>query len=484
MPARGSARTSWRISIAAAGSSPSTPTTCGSSLIRDGKGIWSDLDCVFQRPLETPAGAADVPLRLAEREPPQQRDPVGSPGVRARHPLLGRDLDGADPSALGDRTHPGQAPPRTADRQAHPVPPGAPGDRPARPHLLRAQAPPGGPCPGAGGVLSPRRRRCPPPDRGGRPGGPRAHRARDGLGACLARQALVDRPGRVPRRPPPGSASRPGASASDRPDTRSLEMSMRRVLFICATPVAFGLDTPPEIGLGGIESTNIALSRALARRGWAVTLATRRSGTVERDGVRNIPLGEAAGCEADAVVTSNDPRPLRAHPGRRGIVWVHNPLNVEKSVRKGYLLPFLSLRPEAVFVGTLAARIMSPLYPFRRRHVDPARRLARLPDARADAGPEPGLRLRLPAPARPGSDAAALARAPHPDRLGREAPRLRIRTARLARRCADRWCSILAVGPPPWRRSTALRGPWSAPAPPTRPSASRRQRPRPWGCRW
>ncbi|WP_146056460.1 hypothetical protein [Methylobacterium sp. V23] len=28
------------------------------SLIRDGKGIWSDLDCVFQRPLETPAGAA------------------------------------------------------------------------------------------------------------------------------------------------------------------------------------------------------------------------------------------------------------------------------------------------------------------------------------------------------------------------------------------------------------------------------------------
>jgi glycosyltransferase involved in cell wall biosynthesis len=148
-------------------------------------------------------------------------------------------------------------------------------------------------------------------------------------------------------------------------------MSMRRVLFICATPVAFGLDTPPEIGLGGIESTNIALSRALARRGWAVTLATRRSGTVERDGVRNIPLGEAAGCEADAVVTSNDPRPLRAHPGRRGIVWVHNPLNVEKSVRKGYLLPFLSLRPEAVFVGTLAARIMSPLYPFRRRHVVP-----------------------------------------------------------------------------------------------------------------
>lgn len=146
---------------------------------------------------------------------------------------------------------------------------------------------------------------------------------------------------------------------------------MRRILFICATPVAFGLDTPAEVGLGGIESTNIALAEALARRGWAVTLATRRIGTVVRDGIRNIPLEAAADCAADAIVTSNDPRPLRAFPGRRGIVWVHNPLNVEKSIRKGYLRPFLALRPEAVFVGSLAARTMSPLYPFRRRHVIP-----------------------------------------------------------------------------------------------------------------
>ena len=81
---------------------------------------------------------------------------------------------------------------------------------------------------------------------------------------------------------------------------------MRRILFICATPVAFGLDTPAEVGLGGIESTNIALAEALARRGWAVTLATRRIGTVVRDGIRNIPLEAAADCAADAIVTSND----------------------------------------------------------------------------------------------------------------------------------------------------------------------------------
>ena len=146
---------------------------------------------------------------------------------------------------------------------------------------------------------------------------------------------------------------------------------MRRITFICATRVAFGLDSPATIGLGGIESTNIALARALARRGHAVTLATRREGTVEGDGVVNVPLGEAARHGADAVISSNDSRPLLGFPNARRIVWVHNPITLEKSLRKGYYLPLLRLRPEAVFVGTLAAAALSRPFAYRRRHVIP-----------------------------------------------------------------------------------------------------------------
>lgn len=146
---------------------------------------------------------------------------------------------------------------------------------------------------------------------------------------------------------------------------------MRRITFICATRVAFGIDTPAAIGLGGIESTNIALARALARRGCAVVLATRRTGTVERDGILNIPLAEAARHGADAVISSNDSRPLLGFPGARRIVWVHNPINLEKALRKGYFLPLLRMRPEAVFVGTLAAATLSRVFVYRRRRVIP-----------------------------------------------------------------------------------------------------------------
>lgn len=146
---------------------------------------------------------------------------------------------------------------------------------------------------------------------------------------------------------------------------------MRRVTFICPTRVAFGIDTPASVGLGGIESTNLALAQALARRGWAVTLATRRIGIVERNGIRNVPLAEAARHPADAVVSSNDPRPLRDHPGARRIVWVHNPVTVEKGIRKRILLPVLAMRPDAVFVGSLAAAAMAPVFAYRRRRVIP-----------------------------------------------------------------------------------------------------------------
>ena len=146
---------------------------------------------------------------------------------------------------------------------------------------------------------------------------------------------------------------------------------MRRVTFICATPAEFGIDTPRSVGLGGIESTNLSLARALARRGFAVVLATRRTGTVERDGVLNVPLDAALQYPTDHVVSSNDPRPLLGARDARRFLWVHNPLSLRQALRRGYLAPLLALRPEAVFVGSLAARGMSRLFPYRRRRVIP-----------------------------------------------------------------------------------------------------------------
>ncbi|GEP10962.1 glycosyltransferase family 4 protein [Methylobacterium gnaphalii] len=144
------------------------------------------------------------------------------------------------------------------------------------------------------------------------------------------------------------------------------------ILFICPTRARFDLATPASEGLGGIESTNIELCRALVRRGHAVTLLTHTERAVEADGVVNRPLKELRNIRADVAVSSNDPRLLEGLAGDpRTVLWMHNPLPVEKALRRGYVLPILRLAPDAVFVGEVAERAASRLYRFRSRMVIP-----------------------------------------------------------------------------------------------------------------
>jgi glycosyltransferase involved in cell wall biosynthesis len=148
---------------------------------------------------------------------------------------------------------------------------------------------------------------------------------------------------------------------------------MARVTLVCPTRTRFTLRDRGRAAIGGIETATIELALALARRGHRVTVATRHDGgPIETDGVLNVGLDGAAGRPADLVASSNDPRPLAGAPaGARRALWLHNPLEIEKAVRRGYLAPILRLRPDAVFVGTRAAATMSRLYPFARRLVIP-----------------------------------------------------------------------------------------------------------------
>jgi glycosyltransferase involved in cell wall biosynthesis len=148
---------------------------------------------------------------------------------------------------------------------------------------------------------------------------------------------------------------------------------MARITLICPTRTRFTLADRGRGTIGGIETTTIELALALAARGHGVVVATRReAGETALGGVLNVPLEAAARHPADLVASSNDPRPLIDAPaGARRVLWLHNPLALEKAARRGYLPPILRLRPEAVFVGTEARRTMSRLYPFASRHVIP-----------------------------------------------------------------------------------------------------------------
>lgn len=148
---------------------------------------------------------------------------------------------------------------------------------------------------------------------------------------------------------------------------------MARITLICPTRTRFTLADRGRGTIGGIETTTIELAHALRARGHDLVVATRREGEpAEVEGILNVPLEAAGGHPADLVVSSNDPRPLlAAPPGARRVLWLHNPLALEKAARRGWLAPILRLRPDAAFVGTQAAGSMSRLYPFARRVVIP-----------------------------------------------------------------------------------------------------------------
>jgi hypothetical protein len=148
---------------------------------------------------------------------------------------------------------------------------------------------------------------------------------------------------------------------------------MARITLICPTRTRFTLADRGTALLGGIETTTIELAAALSARGHQLVVATRQDvGAVDASGILNVPLADAGAYPADLVVSSNDPRPLAAAPSQaRRVMWLHNPLALEKAARRGYVRSILTLRPDAVFVGTVARAAMSRLYPFASRTIIP-----------------------------------------------------------------------------------------------------------------
>lgn len=145
-----------------------------------------------------------------------------------------------------------------------------------------------------------------------------------------------------------------------------------RVLIIDTTASAFTADSIGQKALGGIETATVELSRHLVALGHTVTVANQVTEPVEAGGVSWRPRHTVHDLPAEVVIVNNDPRlfdevPTALRGGARRVVWLHNRLRIEKSVRKGHMRGFLQYRPEVVLLGTVHAGDTSRLYPFRRR---------------------------------------------------------------------------------------------------------------------
>jgi glycosyltransferase involved in cell wall biosynthesis len=149
---------------------------------------------------------------------------------------------------------------------------------------------------------------------------------------------------------------------------------MKSIALICHTPQAFNGQNASTLGLGGVETSVVGLSEALAALGHPMSVYTTAAERLTHKGVNWHPMEDVGAIEAEVVIVCNHVyrfNHLKPEVAKRAhkIVWLHNPLQVEKAVRKGDFLPMVQHRPDVVFLGDYLSRTTSCLLPFKRRHV-------------------------------------------------------------------------------------------------------------------
>ncbi len=143
---------------------------------------------------------------------------------------------------------------------------------------------------------------------------------------------------------------------------------MAKILLVSAIRKAFGAQDLHTSLLGGVETTNIELASRLAERGHEIILVTPTNSVTFHDGFKNIPVGDIQGETADIFISSNELHAFDLAPRQaKKVLWVHNPLILERLFRRKQIRPLLQYRPHAVFVGEVLRRRTSGLLPFRRR---------------------------------------------------------------------------------------------------------------------
>jgi glycosyltransferase involved in cell wall biosynthesis len=144
-----------------------------------------------------------------------------------------------------------------------------------------------------------------------------------------------------------------------------------RITIVAPIKSRFGLASATTTGLGGIETACIELSRALAARGHEMILVSQTDEPAREPEIANVGFANLATIEGDVLIACNDARLLENALHGQRVLWMHNPLALEKAARRRQIGPMWRWRPRAVFGSRDAERACSRIYPFASRQVVP-----------------------------------------------------------------------------------------------------------------
>jgi glycosyltransferase involved in cell wall biosynthesis len=132
----------------------------------------------------------------------------------------------------------------------------------------------------------------------------------------------------------------------------------------------FSGETMRSASLGGIESSIVQLSEALARRGHDVTVFNGVSSERREFGVQWRPVGEALDQSRGEIgIAVASPMAFGETSFRSRIFWLHNPLKSWRTIRRGDVGQLLANRPHFVICGRYHATRVPRWLPSRGRTI-------------------------------------------------------------------------------------------------------------------
>ena len=127
--------------------------------------------------------------------------------------------------------------------------------------------------------------------------------------------------------------------------------------------------------VGGIEHCNIELAQGLSRLGHEVTLVSKIKNIQKFNNITNLPFNYLTSIQNnnlyDIVVSSNYSQAFKFIQKSIKVLWMHNELQIEKSLRKKEFLPIILNEPHVVFVSNYLKQLTTSLYPFKSKTIIP-----------------------------------------------------------------------------------------------------------------
>jgi glycosyltransferase involved in cell wall biosynthesis len=119
----------------------------------------------------------------------------------------------------------------------------------------------------------------------------------------------------------------------------------------------------------------MGLAQLLHKKKINVTLSSNVPKKSVINGIKIIPIGEIKQnsllYDFDVIISSNDARIFDYYSNSKKILWLHNPLQIEKSIRKKQFFPIIKNNLTAVFVSKYLNKTTSKFYFFKKRLVIP-----------------------------------------------------------------------------------------------------------------